>query len=60
MRKDYIAPDLELFAIRPDEQIAATCVWINNGYDPSAPGGGSGYDCYTGYDPDKIYGLQSS
>ncbi len=60
MKKSYIAPDLELFSVRPDEQIAASCVWIDNGYDPGAPAGASGYDCFYGYSSDKVYGISGS
>ena len=60
MKKTYVTPDLEPFSVRPDEQIAATCMWENNGYDPSAPTGASGYDCFMGTDPGLIYGMQGS
>lgn len=60
MRRSYITPDLEVFSVRPDERIAAACMWVNNGYDPSAPGGASGYDCFMGSDPGLYYGMQGS
>ena len=50
MKKEYMTPELETYSVRPDEQIAATCMWANDGYDPTAPGGASGYDCFMGND----------
>ena len=41
MKKEYMTPELETYSVRPDEQIAATCMWENDGYDPTAPGGAS-------------------
>lgn len=43
MKKEYTSPDLELFAVRPDEQIASTCLFVNN-VD-------HGYSCW--WDPDS-------
>lgn len=62
MKKSYTSPDLELFQVRPDEQIAQSCVWENFGdsYPGSPSEGVGGYDCYTGYDPSKVYGMSGS
>ncbi len=60
MKKEYMTPELETYSVRPDEQIAATCMWENDGYDPTAPGGASGYDCFMGSGSDLHYGMQGS
>lgn len=45
MKKTYVSPDLELFTIRPDEQIAVTCNWVNSAawgdacWNPNVPDG---------------------
>lgn len=60
MKKRYVTPEMELFSILPDEQIAVACMWVNNGHDPSAPAGASGYDCFMGSDPGLFYGMSGS
>lgn len=44
MKRAYVIPELELFNVRPDEQIAVSCLWVNNYGDaewatPENPGG---------------------
>lgn len=60
MKKEYMTPELETYSVRPDEQIAATCMWENDGYNPNVPGGASGYDCFMGSGSDLHYGMQGS
>lgn len=64
MKKSYMVPDLEMFMVRPDEQIAVACTWENFGddthHDPSISGGVGGYGCYTGWSEDKVYGITGS
>ena len=47
MKKQYTSPDLELFAVRPDEQIAVSCLFVNSGT--------YGYDCWYAQNPDGSY-----
>lgn len=60
MKKEYMTPELETYSVRPDEQIAATCMWENDGFDPNAPADASGYDCFMGSGDDLHYGMQGS
>lgn len=38
MKKSYMVPDLEMYTVRPDEQIAQRCVFVNSA--------DTGYDCW--------------
>ena len=58
MKKDYVSPELELFSVRPDEQVAVSCLFVNNqdtGYDCFYTGTGGG-----GYNPDRYVGVTGS
>lgn len=47
MMKAYVTPELEKFAVRPDEQFAVSCLWVNNYGDAGTPDKPAGYgDCW--------------